>query len=47
MSQKKQQKVNARKAKEARQARRVVNGICIGLVVLVLLMVGGYYIWSA
>ncbi len=47
MSQKKQQKIKARNEREARQARRVVNGIFIGLVALVVIMVTAYSIWTS
>lgn len=38
-----QEKIRERDRKEARQARRVINGIFIGLIVLMFLMIWGYY----
>lgn len=43
-------KINVRKmkraAQEARQARRVINGIFIGLIALMVLTLMGYYLWQ-
>lgn len=46
MNPKKKSKAAAREARQERQARRVVNGIFIGLIVTALLLCAGYYIWS-
>lgn len=46
MSQKKKNKNSARDARQERQARRVVNGIFIGLIAAALLMCVGYYAWA-
>ncbi len=43
MSNKKHLKEKARAKQQARKARRVVNGIAIGLVALMFLLLGGYY----
>jgi cytochrome c-type biogenesis protein CcmH/NrfG len=37
-------KIAARRAREARQARRVINGIFIGLIALMVLVLIGYYV---
>lgn len=41
---KKIQKKQAHQAKEETQAKRVVAGIAVGLIVVMLILVGGYYI---
>ena len=43
MNQKHQTKLKVRNARQARQARRVVNGIFIGLIVLMVIILVGYY----
>ncbi|MBO5133640.1 MAG: hypothetical protein IKB97_02185 [Bacteroidaceae bacterium] len=46
MNPKKKSKAAAREARQERQARRVVNGIFIGLIAIALLFCVGYYVWS-
>lgn len=45
MSKKHNAKAQARQEREERQARRVVNGIFIGLIVAALLFAGFYFWW--
>ncbi len=44
MNAKKHTKEKARAKREAKQARRVVNGIAIALVLLMFILLGGYYL---
>lgn len=47
MNDKRKAKIKARNAREARQARRVINGIFFGLILLMVLILIGYYaIWN-
>ena len=43
MSKKHKAKAKARSEREARQARRVVNGIFIGLIAAMVILLVGYY----
>lgn len=43
MNKKHSQKVKAREVRQARQARRVVNGVFMGLIALMVLLLLGYY----
>lgn len=43
MSKKHKAKAKARSEREARQARRVVNGIFIGLIAAMVILLLGYY----
>lgn len=45
MSKKHTVKAKARDERQARQARRVVNGIFIGLIVLMVVLLICYYAW--
>ncbi len=42
MNQKHKAKLKAREEKQARQARRIINGIFIGLIVLMVVILIGY-----
>ncbi|MEG1579896.1 MAG: hypothetical protein RR386_01380 [Bacteroidaceae bacterium] len=42
MSQKHRQKLSTREAKQARQGKRVVNGIFMALIILMILLLIGY-----
>lgn len=44
MSQKSKQKASARQVKQARQAKRVINGIFIGLIILMIICLAVYSI---
>ena len=46
MNQKRKLKAQTRNARQARQARRVVNGIFIGLSVLMVVILIAYYLWQ-
>lgn len=46
MNQKRKLKTQTRNARQARQARRVVNGIFIGLIVLMVVILIAYYLWQ-
>lgn len=45
MSKKHTVKAQAREARQARQGRRVVNGIFIGLIVMMVVLLVCYYAW--
>lgn len=47
MNIKHQAKLRARRAKEARQARRVINGIFIGLILLTVVSLIIYYLFAS
>lgn len=47
MNIKHQAKLKARRAKEARQARRVINGIFIGLILLTVISLVVFYLFAS